>query len=82
LETALLVTCDVLAELSTDGGASWRPLVRDAGITMGIDAMTGLPRTSYHLNANWDPPLSAGRVRVTIDNAVAFASSGGSVVVT
>ncbi len=81
LETALLVSCDVLAEFSSDG-TSWNPLVQATGITMGVDAVTSLPRTSMQLSANWVPPMPAGQVRTTLNNSVAFASNGGATTVT
>jgi len=81
LDILNLTSMDVLAELSTDGGTSWRHLVSETGVKVGTNPNTLQPVTTERIEATWtDWPggLPAGQVRVTLTNSVAFASTGGS----
>jgi len=77
LDVANLTSLDAVAELSTDGGSSWLPLAAMTGLVPVVNV-----RTSRGFGATWDPPLPAGQLRITLTNSVAFASTGGSLVVT
>jgi hypothetical protein len=81
VDIANLTAMDVTVETSTDGGTIWRHVVSEAGLRVGLDKQ-GLPITTATLSAQWAPPgWPGGLVRVTLTNAVAFASAGGSLVV-
>lgn len=73
LDIAALTALDILAELSTDGGASWQHLVSATRVQPSA--------ALWRLTANWPGGLPAGQVRVTLQNDAAFASAGGSLLV-
>ncbi len=77
LDIVNLTRMDVLVEFSSDGGVTWRKLVEEIGLAPSINLVT-LLTVGYHLVAGWTPPLPDGLVRCTIDNDVAFLSTGGS----
>jgi hypothetical protein len=75
LDLAGLVSGSLLIEESSNLGVSWTPV-------WSIDGMVGDPLDSPSVTAITIPLRTSARVRATLTNTVAFASTGGSLVVT
>lgn len=74
LDLAGLVSASLLIEESSNLGVSWTPVWSIAG-------MVGDPLDSPAVTTILVPPRTTARVRATLTNTVAFASTGGSIVV-
>ena len=80
LDIAAIMSADVLVEWSADGVTDWNHVMNETGLTIGLDKQ-GLPITTEHFVGNWSAPWPAGFVRLSLNNAVAFLSGGGSLTV-